>query len=67
MKMGIAFSFLYLVLGFVSFQLWKRDGNLWWTLAASGFAIGSIRETSRVLHQMLGANDGQRPDRGADL
>jgi hypothetical protein len=44
-------AFLYLVLGVVSFQLWKLTGDLWWTLGACGFALSSIGETLLFLKE----------------
>jgi hypothetical protein len=46
------FTTLYLVLAFVSMTLWKQTGDLYWTLAASAFALASIRETLLLIKEI---------------
>lgn len=46
-------AFLHLALSAVSFLLWKQTGDLPWTLAACGFALASIRETLRLMKEMI--------------
>jgi hypothetical protein len=38
-------AFVYLAAALVAFQMWRQYDDLWWTVAASGFALASIRET----------------------